>query len=132
MINVLLVEDHVLVRMGLALLLEKSEKIKLVGEAEDGLQGVSKAKELRPDVILMDIGLPVIDGITATKRIKEENPNARVLMFTSRDNEKDVFEARAARRRDKGAPYCQGSFYSSRKNFYDKRYVATQKESFIY
>lgn len=96
MINVLLVEDHVLVRMGLALLLEKSEKIKLVGEAEDGLQGVSKAKELRPDVILMDIGLPVIDGITATKRIKEENPNARVLMFTSRDNEKDVFEAFSA------------------------------------
>lgn len=96
MINVLLVEDHVLVRMGLALLLEKSEKIKLVGEAEDGLQGVSKAKELLPDVILMDIGLPGIDGITATKRIKEDNPSARVLMFTSRDNEKDVFEAFSA------------------------------------
>ncbi len=93
MIKVLLVEDHVLVRMGLTLLLEKSEKIQLVGEAEDGLQGVSKAKELLPDVILMDIGLPGIDGITATKRIKEDNPNARVLMFTSRDNEKDVFEA---------------------------------------
>lgn len=93
MIKVLLVEDHVLVRMGLALLLEKSEKITLVGEAEDGHIGVSMAKELQPDVILMDIGLPGIDGITATKKIKEANPSARVLMFTSRDNEKDVLEA---------------------------------------
>lgn len=96
MIKVLLVEDHVLVRMGLALLLEKSEKISLVGEAEDGLQGVAKAKELDVDVILMDIGLPGIDGITATKRIKEQNPATKVLMFTSRDNEKDVFEAFSA------------------------------------
>lgn len=93
MINVLLVEDHILVRMGLALLLEKSEKIKLIGEAEDGLTGVNMARELQPNVILMDIGLPGIDGITATKRIKEANPRARVLMFTSRDNEKDVLEA---------------------------------------
>ena len=93
MIKVLLVEDHILVRMGLALLLEKSEKISLIGEAEDGLVGVKMAKELQPDVILMDIGLPGIDGITATKKIKETNPRARVLMFTSRDNEKDVLEA---------------------------------------
>ena len=96
MIKVLLVEDHVLVRMGLSLLLEKSENIQLVGEAEDGLVGVSKAKELQPDVVLMDIGLPDIDGITATKRIKEFDSNIKVLIFTSRDNEKDVFEAFSA------------------------------------
>jgi len=96
MIKVLLVEDHVLVRMGLSLLLEKSENIQLVGEAEDGLAGVSKAKELQPNVVLMDIGLPDIDGITATKRIKEYDSNIRVLIFTSRDNEKDVFEAFSA------------------------------------
>jgi len=96
MIKVLLVEDHVLVRMGLSLLLEKSENIQLVGEAEDGLAGVSKAKELQPNVVLMDIGLPDIDGITATKRIKEYDSNIRVLTFTARDNEKEVFEAFAA------------------------------------
>ena len=96
MIKVLLVEDHVLVRMGLSLLLEKSENIQLVGEAEDGLAGVSKAKELQPNVVLMDIGLPDFDGITATKRIKEYDSNIRVLIFTSRDNEKDVFEAFSA------------------------------------
>ncbi len=93
MIRVLLVEDHVLVRMGLSLLLEKSSNISLIGEAEDGIQGVSMAKELNPDVILMDIGLPGIDGIRATRKIKETNPNIKVLIFTSRDSEKDVFEA---------------------------------------
>lgn len=93
MIKVLLVEDHVLVRMGLALLLEKSGKIQLIGEAEDGYSGVTMSKELQPDVILMDIGLPGIDGISATRKIKEANPRARVLMFTSRDNEKDVLAA---------------------------------------
>ncbi len=93
MIKVLLIEDHVLVRMGLSLLLEKSEDITLVGEAEDGIQGVAMAKELAPDVILMDIGLPGIDGIRATRKIKETNPNIKVLIFTSRDSEKDVFEA---------------------------------------
>lgn len=93
MIKVLLIEDHVLVRMGLSLLLEKSEDITLVGEAEDGIQGVTMAKELVPDVILMDIGLPGIDGIRATRKIKETNPNIKVLIFTSRDSEKDVFEA---------------------------------------
>ncbi len=93
MIRVLLVEDHILVRMGLSLLLEKSSNISLIGEAEDGMQGVNLAKELNPDVILMDIGLPGIDGIRATRKIKETNPNIKILIFTSRDSEKDVFEA---------------------------------------
>ena len=66
-IKVLLIEDHMMIRMGTALVIEKTEGITLTGEAEDGLQGVEMAKELLPDVILMDIGLPVIDGIEATK-----------------------------------------------------------------
>lgn len=90
-INVLLVEDHTMTRMGLGLVLEKAEGISLVAEAEDGLTGVEKAQELNPDVILMDIGLPNIDGIEATKRIKEYNPESKVLIFTSRDSEDDVF-----------------------------------------
>lgn len=90
-IKVLLVEDHTMTRMGLSLVLEQAEGIELIAEAEDGLSGVEKAQEFSPDVILMDIGLPNIDGIEATKRIKEINPDSRVLIFTSRDNEDDVF-----------------------------------------
>jgi DNA-binding NarL/FixJ family response regulator len=95
-IRVLLVEDHTMTRMGLQLVLEKAENIELIGEAEDGEEGVKKAKELKPDVILMDIGLPVIDGIEATQKIKESNLPSRILVFTSRDSEDDVFAALGA------------------------------------
>ena len=90
-VRVLLIEDHVMTRMGLSLVLEHAEGVSLIAEAEDGLSGVEKAKELLPDVILMDIGLPNIDGIEATKSIKAFNPDLKVLIFTSRDNEDDVF-----------------------------------------
>ena len=90
-ITVLLVEDHTMTRMGLSLVLEKSEGIELIAEAEDGISGVQMAKEFSPDVILMDIGLPNIDGIEATRRIKESDSDSKILIFTSRDNEDDVF-----------------------------------------
>jgi DNA-binding NarL/FixJ family response regulator len=93
MINVLLVEDHELYRMGLSMLLSKAEDINLVAEASDGLDGVKKAREFSPDVILMDIGLPNLDGIEATGRIKDFLPDVKVLIFTSRDSEHDIFEA---------------------------------------
>ncbi|MGN1125624.1 MAG: response regulator [Candidatus Gastranaerophilaceae bacterium] len=92
-VKVLIVEDHLMVRMGLSLVLEKIGDIDLIGEAEDGLTGVEKTRALLPDVVLMDIGLPTIDGIEATKRIKETNPEIKVLMFTSRDSEDDVLSA---------------------------------------
>ena len=95
-IKVLLIEDHMMIRMGTALVIEKTEGITLAGEAEDGVQGVEMAKELLPDVILMDIGLPVIDGIEATKRIKDLKLNSKILIFTSRENDDDVFAALAA------------------------------------
>ena len=93
MINVMLVEDHELYRMGLSMLLSKADGINLLSEAADGIEGIKKARELSPDVILMDIGLPNIDGIEATQRIKDFNPNTKILIFTSRDSENDVFES---------------------------------------
>ena len=93
MIDVLLVEDHELYRMGLTMLLDKADGINLAAQAADGIDGIKKAREISPDVILMDIGLPNIDGIEATMRIKEFNPDVKVLIFTSRDSENDVFEA---------------------------------------
>lgn len=93
MINVLLVEDHELYRMGLSMLLEKAEGINLIAEAADGVEGVRKARELNPNVILMDIGLPNMDGIEATLRIKDFLPETKILIFTSRDSEHDVFES---------------------------------------
>ena len=95
-IKVLLIEDHMMIRMGTALVIEKTDGITLAGEAEDGVQGVEMAKELLPDVILMDIGLPVIDGKEKKKRIKDLKLNSKILIFTSRENDDDVFAALAA------------------------------------
>ena len=93
MINVLLVEDHELYRMGLSMLLDKAEGINLIAEASDGAEGIKKARELAPDVILMDIGLPKIDGIEATQCIKDFDKNVKILIFTSRDSENDIFDS---------------------------------------
>ena len=93
MINVLLVEDHELYRMGLSMLLSNAEEINLIAEASDGIDGVKKAREFSPNIILMDIGLPNMDGIEATQKIKEFLPETKILIFTSRDSEDDVFEA---------------------------------------
>lgn len=93
-INILLVEDHEFTRMGLAMKIENTPHFNLVAQATDGVEGVMMAQEYNPDVILMDIGLPKMDGITATKKIKEElKLNSAVLMFTSRDSKEDIFAA---------------------------------------
>ena len=95
-IKILLVEDHTMTRMGLQLVLEKVEDIEVVGETDNGEKSVELAKELNPDVILMDIGLPGMDGIEATKKIKELKLDTNIMIFTSRDNEDDIFAALGA------------------------------------
>jgi DNA-binding NarL/FixJ family response regulator len=93
-INILLVEDHELTRLGLAAKIESTEGYNLIAQATDGVEGVDLAQKLNPDVILMDIGLPRMDGIEATKKIKEElKLESAVLMFTSRDSKEDIFAA---------------------------------------
>ena len=93
MINVLIVEDHQMVRMGLEIVLEKSENIEILAQAKNGKEAIELANKLHPDVILMDIGLPQIDGIEATQIIKSQNLSSKVLIFTSRDDQNDVFDA---------------------------------------
>lgn len=95
-IKILLVEDHKMVRLGLSLVFENTEGITMVGEADNGKSGVDMALKLTPDVVLMDIGLPEMDGIQATNLIKKSNPNIKVLIFTSRDSEDDVFDSLSA------------------------------------
>ena len=80
-IRILLVEDHTIVRSSLGMLLE-SHGAKIVGEAENGRDAISKALELRPDVILMDISLPDMDGIEATRQICKAWPDAKILALT--------------------------------------------------
>ena len=94
--RVLIVEDHQMTLVGLKMLLEKNEGVEVIGEAMNGAEAVQKAMATPPDIILMDIGLPEMDGIEATQRIKKEHPGVRVIMLTSKDNERDVFAALAA------------------------------------
>lgn len=92
-IRVLLVDDHVVVRKGLRALFEQATSIEVVGEAEDGEQAVQQAERLRPEVILMDLEMPRLGGVEATRRITEMLPDVRVLVLTSHTAEADVFPA---------------------------------------
>lgn len=91
-INLLLVDDHQVVRTGLRMLLEGQPDMKIIGEADCGLQALEKAKELSPNVIVMDITLPDISGIEATRMIKEAMPNIAVVALTIHEDEQYFFE----------------------------------------
>lgn len=92
-IRVLLADDHALFRKGVASLLSGEREFEVVGEAVDGRQALEMARELMPDVILMDIAMPVVDGLEATRRIKAEMPYVRIVMLTATDAERSLFEA---------------------------------------
>lgn len=81
--RILLADDHLVVRMGLALMIGRQDDMELVGEAENGETAVSLAKEIRPDVVVMDIQMPVMDGATATGRIRAEVPGSKILVLTT-------------------------------------------------
>ncbi len=94
--KVLIVEDHQMTLVGLKMLLDKTDGFEVIGEAPNGVQAVELASLRLPDVILMDIGLPEMDGIEATQKIKDRHPNIKIIMLTSKDNEQDVFAALGA------------------------------------
>lgn len=95
-VNVVVVEDHEITRMGLRLTLNQTEGIRIVGEASDGRQGLTVVSQLKPHVVLMDIGLPFVDGIEATVNIKKTLPQTRIIMLTSHDSDSDIFAALGA------------------------------------
>ncbi len=92
-IRVLLVDDHLLFREGLANILATQVDFEVVGEAEDGLEAIIKAEQLNPDLILMDVTMPVCDGLEATQRIKRDFPDVTIVMLTVNDENENVFEA---------------------------------------
>ena len=83
MINVLFVDDHEMVRIGVSAYLSAQPDIEVVGEASDGAEGVKKALDLRPDIILMDLVMEEMDGIQATKEIISRWPEAKIIIVTS-------------------------------------------------
>jgi NarL family two-component system response regulator LiaR len=90
-IRVLLAEDHVVVREGTRELIRREQDMEVVGEAGDGEEAVQLATKLRPDVVVMDIAMPKVNGIEATRRIKELYPATAVLILTAYDNEQYIF-----------------------------------------
>lgn len=95
-IKILLVEDHLLTRIGLKTVLERVPDIRVIGEAENGEEAVRLVDELSPDVTLMDVGMPVMDGIEAAKTIRGKHKDANIIMLTSHDNEQDIFASLSA------------------------------------
>ena len=90
MINVLIADDHPILRDGVRMLLEVESDIKVVGQAVNGLEAVRRATELKPDVVLMDIQMPEVDGIEACERIGRQAPGTRVLILSQLDTDEHL------------------------------------------
>lgn len=95
-ISVLIVEDHALTRLGLKTVLERSKLLKVVAEAVNGEEAIVFARKLKPNVILMDLRMPVIDGIEASQIISTQNSAPKIIILTQQDNDRDIAAALAA------------------------------------
>lgn len=92
-LRILLVDDHILFRKGVAAVLASRGDFLLVGEAGDGVEAVERARATIPDIILMDINMPQMNGLEAVQVIKQEMPHVRIIMLTVSDNDRDIFTA---------------------------------------
>lgn len=92
-IRVMICDDHALFRRGLIMVLESEDGVEVVGEAEDGEEAIRRAEELAPDVVLMDVRMPKVSGIEATRAISEAVPSTKILMLTVSDEEDDLYDA---------------------------------------
>lgn len=92
-IRVLCADDHPLVRKGIASLLANETDVALVGEAANGREAVELFRALRPDVTLMDLRMPELDGVAAVKQIRQETPGAKIIALTSYDGDQDIYQA---------------------------------------
>ncbi|MFH0913889.1 MAG: response regulator transcription factor [Chloroflexota bacterium] len=92
-IRILVVDDHAIMRDGIRALLSLSDDIEIVGEASEGREAVAKAQQLRPDVVVMDIAMPGLDGLEATRRIVKDNPSVKVVVLTQHDNREYILSA---------------------------------------
>ncbi len=92
-IRILIVDDHEVVRDGLAVMLGRQDNFAVVGEAQNGLEAVEKTLELHPDVVLMDLRMPELNGVDAMRRIRDELPDLKFLVLTTYDTDEYIFEA---------------------------------------
>lgn len=90
--RVLIADDHTIVRSGLHLLLESESDLEVVGEATDGLEALELAEQLQPDIVIMDIGMPELNGIEATREIKAKHPDVEVLILTMHRSDEYFFQ----------------------------------------
>ena len=97
-LKVLIADDNARIRAGLAEILDRDKSVELVGQAEDGEVAVQMARELRPDIVLMDLHMPRRNGLQATHQLRQELPEVRVLMLTVSDKEPNLLEAMRGRR----------------------------------
>lgn len=113
-IRVLLADDHAIVRDGLRALLDRADDIEVVGQAADGLEAIRLASDLKPDVVVMDLAMPRMNGIEATRRVLKVHPDARVLVLSQHENQDHILDAMWTGasgyllKRDAGAELAEG------------------------
>ena len=92
-IKILIVDDHEVVRNGISAMMGRQQDFEVVGEAQNGLEATAKAQELQPDVVLMDLRMPQLDGVEAMRRIRANSPDIKFIVLTTYDSDEYIFDA---------------------------------------